>query len=167
MHGGMYSIIASSSSTLSGMLWTLDNLRLGYLCHKSMATCKGEVSCWSIKVTLPYWRGISVRVQINYSFLRGKNNETSLPELFHNYWLVLNFGMLFVTVFFSFLFFFCYLFFGHHSEWHYNAVNFTIDRILSRVKKQYSRVINNLTPTAFSVPMKCLNWTLIKVTRIC
>ena len=66
-------------------------------------------------------------------------------------WLVLNFGMLFVTVFFSFLFF-CYLFFGHHSEWHYNAVNFTIDRILSRVKKQYSRVINKLLPTAFSVP---------------
>ena len=176
MHGGMYSIIASSSSTLSGMLWTLDNLRLGYLCHKSMATCKGEVSCWSIKVTLPYWRGISVRVQINYSFLRGKNNETSLPELFHNY-LFLRFlqkeklvGSKFRYAFchcFLFFSFFCYLFFGHHSEWHYNAVNFTIDRILSRVKKQYSRVINNLTPTAFSVPMKCLNWTLIKVTRIC
>ena len=89
-----------------------------------------------------------------------KNNETSLPELFHNY-LFLRFlqkeklvGSKFRYAFchcFLFFSFFCYLFFGHHSEWHYNAVNFTIDRILSRVKKQYSRVINKLIPTAFSV----------------
>lgn len=101
-----------------------------------------ELSCWSIKVNLPYeLRGISVRVQINYSFLRGvlflctfftlwKEHTKSNPSESYGvytiqimklrcqnffktisflrfykkrHYLILNFGLLFVVVFSSFL----------------------------------------------------------------
>ena len=60
-----------------------------------------------------------------------------------------------------------YLFFGHQCERFYNAGNLTIDSILSRVKKQYSRVIK-FFKTSYQLHFLFswnVFWTLIKETK--
>lgn len=62
-----------------------------------------------------------------------------------------------------------YLFFGHQCERFYNAGNLTIDSILSRVKKQYSRV-TKFFKTSYQLHFLFswnVFWTLIKETKIC
>ena len=57
-----------------------------------------------------------------------------------------------------------YLFFGHQCERFYNAGNLTIDSILSRVKKQYCRVIK-FFKTSYQLHFLFswnVFWTLIK-----
>ena len=62
-----------------------------------------------------------------------------------------------------------YLFFGHQCERFYNARNLTIDSILSRVKKQYYRVIK-FFKTSYQLHFLFswnVFWMLIKETKIC
>ena len=106
------------------------------------------------------------------------SNETSLPELFQNYFFltILQKETLFDSKFwFAFcccLLFFSfvgYLFFSHQSERLYNAGNLTTGSIPSRVKKQYSRVIK-LFKTSYQLHFLFswnVFWMLIKQTKIC
>ena len=110
--------------------------------------------------------------------LHHSNHETSLPELFQNYFFltILQKETLFDSKFwFAFcccLLFFSfvgYLFFSHQSERLYNAGNLTTGSIPSRVKKQYSRVIK-LFKTSYQLHFLFswnVFWMLIKQTKIC